>query len=100
MWRRSSSWEFAIRLLSRKPQMFYLDDPKHPQEDQNQQYEGYDANDICRTSHLLGSFRCRKPGGGDLLLRLLLLCRLGAVGKSEPPAALAREGGASRTPHR
>jgi hypothetical protein len=29
-----------------------LDDPEHPQEDQDQQYEGYDADDILGTAQL------------------------------------------------
>jgi hypothetical protein len=30
----------------------WLDDPEHPQEDQDQQYEGYNADDVCGTAQL------------------------------------------------
>src|ERR671911_1493411 len=29
-----------------------LDDPEHPQQDQEQQYEGYNADDVCGTAQL------------------------------------------------
>lgn len=54
---RPGLWE-----VRRRP----LDDPEHPQEDQDQQYEGYDADDV------LGTAQLEPPLGTTVLVKVIL----------------------------